>query len=322
MCTAEPNLPVRPAFPRSRSPVAGACRGRGPPGRRDDRSRSRRGRRGRGAGPGSCSPRRPPARGSRRSAPTTLATAWSRVRALPASVPSGRRGAVPSWTRPIPPTRPRLPRHGVGDEHHLVHRLAPEGDRERGRVHVDQVGDQRDRHPVVGEQRTDHPRGPVVESAHAVEAVGHQPGAGVDARGGLLDRRRSSGRGSRARPRSTSASIAATAPSGSGADRDQDDDVVEPVEPVPIGRDDQVGRMRAGPAAEERPLEVRARDGRTRPRTRRRARDPGQGLGVPVERRGDERGAPGRDPLGHEVRVEACPSPPPRPPRRRRRRCR
>ena len=63
---------------------------------------------------------------------------------------------MPSWTRPIPhATAP--PGDGVGDEHHLVGRLAPEGDRERSGVDVDQVGDQRDRHPVVGEQRADHP---------------------------------------------------------------------------------------------------------------------------------------------------------------------
>ena len=84
------------------------------------------------------------------------------------------------------------------------------------RVHMDQVGDERDRQPVVGQRGADEPRAAVVQGRHAVEAVGDEARARVD--GGRRPRRTwpRSGRGPRARRARAAARMASTARSCSG----------------------------------------------------------------------------------------------------------
>ena len=330
MCTPR-TLPAHPGpvswatSPRDPGRLRRRGRARGRRGRPGDRPRSPpRSSRPRTPGRGGARPPRPPPRaltpGSRR----RCRTARSMVSALPARVPSGSRGAPSTSASSIPPDAAGPPGHGVGDEHEPVGRLGAEGDRERGGVDVDQVGDQRHRHPVVGEGGADEAGLAVVQAGHAVEAVGDEPGAGVDRRrrhartcaaewpratgmpraGRVLDRLERAARLRGAR---------VTRPTGRA----------EPEHPVGVGRADQVDRV--GARADRRGTGPRGGRRRSTGRRRRVAAAPAmraRASGVAVERRGHQGRAPGRDALGRRAGRRGGPSRRRRRGPRRRRRCR
>ena len=224
----------------------------------------------------------------------------------PARVPSASRGA-PSRDRQadrVDPAGP--PGDRVGDEDDPAVGLAAEGDVEGGGVDVDAVGDERHRDPVVGEDGPDHPRLAVVQRRHGVEAVGDQPGAGVDGGAGLGQRRRRVA-DRHDRPPAGQGADGRDGPVDLGPQGHQPDGAGQGRQPLRVGRADQGTGVGAVGPAEEGALEVGAGDpgpGRGAVGRRRDPVDPGP---VGLQRCGDQGREPGRRALGGEEGVEAVP---------------
>ena len=174
--------------------------------------------------------------------------------------------------------------------------------------HVDEIGDQRSRQPVVGERGAERGRG-LGDGAAAIPLkrwVTRRAPASIAA--AVCARSRSSGRArrrslGRRAPRSPRRAPSASGPSVMSVTTSGSD-----VDPGEVGGDDELAAMGAGRTAEERPFEVGSGDAWARAPERAAARcDRRQSGRVGSQRGGDERRAPRRRALRGEQRVEALP---------------
>ena len=101
------------------------------------------------------------------------------VSELPAKVPSGSRGAPSRSSMPTGPTVPlRQATASVTSTARSPSRLERQPD--DGRVHVHPVGDDRHADAPVDHREHGDARLAMVDTAHRVEQVRHQPGTGTD----------------------------------------------------------------------------------------------------------------------------------------------